>query len=265
MATTIEPTSTVMVSSRSPWTAIVGLVVAEAAGLVHDLGVREDGDGRMSAHGFLEPGDQVGAVAAVRVHVAEAGDPAAELRLLLDEKDGEPDLRQAKGRAQAGDAGADDEALRRRLDDDRLERLGEARAVDAGPHQAHRLLGRAFVVVGVRPGALLADVHLGVLEGVHAGALGDVAEGERVKFGRARSDDQRVQPFLVGVLDDLLLGRIRAGEHRGPGDHHVGIVLHGLDDLLDIDVVADVAAALADIHADLAAAHADTFTFARSR
>ncbi len=155
--------------------------------------------------------------------------------------------------------------LRRRLDDDRLERLGEARAVDAGAHQAHRLLGRAFVVVGVRPGALLADVHLGVLEGVHAGALGDVAEGDRVQLGRARGHDQRVQALLVGVLHDLLLGRVRAGEHRGPRDHHVRVVLDGRDDLVDVDVVADVAAALADVHADLAAAHAGTFTFARSR
>ena len=60
------------------------------------------------------------------------------------------------------------------------------------------------------------------------------------------------------------------------------VVLHGGHDLVDIDVVPDIAAALADVHADLAAAercafgapldrlpavaaHAGTFTFAFSR
>ena len=220
-----SPTSTL---DRLELLAVDGdghLVVAEAAALGHQLGAREHGDGRVGAHLLLERGDQVGAVAAVRVHVAEAGHPAAELGLLLDEEDGEPDLRQPEGRAQAGDAAADDEALGRRLDDDRLERLGETRAVDAGAHQAHRLLGRAVVVVGVRPRALLADVHLRVLEGVHAGALGDVAERERVELGRARGHDQRVEALLVGILHDLLLGRVGAGEHRRAGDHHVGVVL----------------------------------------
>ena len=115
-------------------------------------------------------------------------------------------------------------ALGRRLDDDRLERLREARAVDAGAHEAHRLLGRALVVVGVRPGALLADVDLGVLEGVQAGALGDVAEGDGVELGRARGDDQPVEALLVDVLHDLLLGRVRAGEHRRAGDDDVVVV-----------------------------------------
>ena len=261
----MEPTSTL--DGLEPL-AVDGdrhLVVAEAAALGDQLGVREHGDRRVRAHLLLELGDQLGAVAAVRVHLAEAGDPAAELGLLLHEEDGEPDLGQAEGRAQAGDAAADDEALRRRLDDDRLERLGEARAVDAGAHQAHRLLGRALVVVGVRPRALLADVHLRVLEGVHARALGDVAEGERVQLGRARGDDEPVEALLLRVLDDLLLGRVGAGEHRRLGDHDAGLLRYGGDDFVDVDVVADVAAALADVDADLAAAHADTFTFDFSR
>ena len=120
------------------------------------------------------------------------------------------------------------------------------------------------LVVGVRPGALLADVHLGVLERVHAGALRHVAEGERVQLGRARGDDERVEALLLGVLHDLLLGRVGAGEHRRPGDHDVVVALDLGDDLVHVDVVADVAAALADVHADLAAAHDVTFAFATS-
>ena len=208
-------------------------------------------------------GHQLGAIAAVRVHLAEAGDPAAEPWLLLYEKDGEPDLGQPEGRPQTGDAAAHDEAPGSRLYDDRFEGLGQTRAVDAGAHQAHRLLGRTFLVVGVRPRALLAHVHLRVLEGVHAGALGHVTEGDRVQLGRARGHDERVEALLVGVLHDLLLGRVGAGEHCRAGDHDVGVVLDRGDHLLDVDVVADVAAALADVHADLAAAHACTFTFAR--
>ena len=241
------------------------LVVAEAAALGHHLSVGEHGDGRMGPHFLLEPGDQLSAVTAMRVHLTEPGDPAAELRLLLHEEDSEPDLGQPESRAQTGDAAADDEALGRRLDDDRLERLGQTCAIDAGPHQAYCLLSRAFVIVGVRPRALLADVHLGVLEGIHAGALGDVTKGDRVELGRARGHNERVEALLVGILDDLLLGRIGAGEHCRPGDHDVGVVFDRGDNLVDVDVVADVAAALADVHADLAAAHACTFTFARSR
>jgi hypothetical protein len=240
------------------------LVVAEAAALGHQLGVREHRDRRVGAHLRFEGRDQLGAVAPVGVHLGEAGDAATELCLLLDEDHLEADLGEAEGGAQAGDAAAHDEAPRRGLDDDRLESLGEARPVDAGAHQAHRLLGRALVVVGVRPRALLADVHLGVLEGVHAGALGDVAEGHRVELRRARGDDERVEALLLGVLHDLLLGRVGAGEHRRAGDDDVVVALDVLDDLVHVDVVTDVAAALADVDADLAAAHGCTFAFAAS-
>ena len=87
------------------------LVVAEAAALGDQFGVGEHGDRRVRAHLLFQSGDQLGAIAAVRVHLAEARDPAAELGLFLHEEDGEPDLGEAEGRAQAGDAAADDEAL----------------------------------------------------------------------------------------------------------------------------------------------------------
>ncbi len=209
-------------------------------------------------------GDQLGAVATVGVHLPEAGDPAAELGFFLDEEDRQPDLGQTEGRPQAGDAAADDEALRRRLDDDRLERLGQARAIDAGAHQADRLLGRSDVVVGVRPGALLADVDLGVLEGVHAGALGDVTEGIGVQLRRTGRHHETVEALFLGVGHDLALGGVGAGEHRRLGDRHALLLLDGGHDLVDVDVVADVAAALAHVHADLLGTHAVTVAFAAS-
>jgi hypothetical protein len=55
---------------------------------------------------------------------------------------------------------------------------------------------------------------------------------------------------LGDVLGDLLLGGVRAGEHGVARHHHVGVGLDGSDDLPDVDVVGDVAAAVADVDAD---------------
>ena len=195
------------------------------------------------------------------IHLGEAGDPAAQLRLPFDEEDREAHLGQSESGPEAGDAASHDQALRRRLDDDRLERVGEPSAVDTGAHQAQGLLSRSHVVVGVRPGALLAHVHLGVLEGVHARAPGNVPEGVGVELGRTGRDHQPVETLLLGILDDLLLGRVGAREHGGLRDHDVGLLGDRGDDLVNIDVVADVAPALADVHPDLVGAHAMTFSF----
>ncbi len=199
----------------------------------------------------------------VGVHLAEAADPAAELRLLLDEEHRQADLRQAERRAQPGDAAADHERARGRLHDDRVERRREPRAGDAGTHEPHGLARRAGLVVGVRPRALLPDVHLRVLVRVQARPLGDAAEGERVQLRRAGGDDEAVELLFLDVAHDLLLRRVRAGEHRAPGDDDTGLVLDGGDDAVDVDVVGDVSAAAADVDAEPPIAHAGTFVRSR--
>ncbi len=190
-----------------------GVVVAEAAGLGDDLRVREHGDVGSRAYLLDEVVDELAAVLRVRIHLAEAADPAAELGFLLDEEHREADLGEAEGGAQAGDAAADHERARGRLHDDRLERRGQPRPGDAGADEPDRLARGARLVVRVRPGALLADVHLRVLVRVQAGALGHAAEGEGVQLRRAGGDDEAVELLLLDVPHDLLLRRVRAGEH----------------------------------------------------
>src|SRR5664280_1286924 len=89
---------------------------------------------------------------------------------------------------------------------------------------------------------------------ISASPLRHLAEGRRVQSGRARGDDHAVERVLADVVDDLLLGRIRAGEHRSPGHADSGLALDGVDHLRDVDVVGDVPAAVADVDADLALA-----------
>jgi len=128
----------------------------------------------------------------MRKHGAEVLDPAAHLGFALDHHDREPDVGEADRGAKSCDAGADNERLWHRFDDGRLERLQKTRAGDAGAYESDRLVGRALMVVGVSPGALLAQVDLGVAVGVDPGALRDAAEGDGVKLGRARGDHQPV-------------------------------------------------------------------------
>ncbi len=75
-----------------------------------------------------------------------------------------------------------------------------------------------------------------------------------MQLGRARGDDETVEALGPDVGLDLLLGGIGAGEHRGLRHDDVARVPDVLDDLLDIDVVGDVAAAVADIHTDASSA-----------
>ena len=97
-------------------------VVPEAAGLAHHLGAGEDRDRGALAHLGDEVLDELRALAIVRVHRAEPADPAAQLQLALHERHAQADVGQADGRPQARDAAADDEGVRDRLDDHRLER-----------------------------------------------------------------------------------------------------------------------------------------------
>ena len=181
----------------------------------------------------------------------------------LHQVDRQADIGQSQGGPQAGDAPAYDHRRRDGVHHYGVEGFGEARAGDTGAHQSRRLLGGSRVIVGVRPRALLADVHLRVLIGIEAGALGDLAEGEGMQLGRARSHDDAVELLLLDVVHDLLLGGVGAGEHGRAGHDHARFVRHGGDDVVHLDMVGDVASALADIDPDPALAHADTLTFSR--
>ena len=104
----------------------------------------------------------------------------------------------------------------------------------------------------VDPRALLADVDLGVLVGVHAGPGCHAPERVGVELRRAGGHDEAVEAELLDVLGDLLLAGLGAGEHGRAGDDD-GLLAERLrGDPLDVDVVGDVAAAVADVDADLA-------------
>ena len=135
------------------------LVVAEAAGLAHDLGARQDGDGRSCLDGLHEACDELAAVAIVRVDGTEPAHPAAQRDLALHDHDAEADVREPDRRAQPGDAAADDQRAGHGLHHERLVGGREPGARDARPDQAGRLPGRGILIVGMDPGALLPDVR----------------------------------------------------------------------------------------------------------
>ena len=80
--------------------------------------------------------------------------------------------------------------------------------------------------------------------------LGDAAEGDLVQLRRAGRDDETVEPLLLDVVDHVVLRAVGAGEHRGLGDHDARLVLQRVAHRGDVDVVGDVAAAVADVDAD---------------
>ena len=69
--------------------------------------------------------------------------------------------------------------------------------------------------------------------------------------------------LLLDVALHVPLARVGAGEHHLAGHHDAGLGLGRRDDLVDVDVVGDVAAAVADIDPDpaLGLGHAGTFAF----
>ena len=71
--------------------------------------------------------------------------------------------------------------------------------------------------------------------------------------------------LLLDVALHVSLPGIGAGEHHLASDHDPRLALGGRDDLVDVDVVGDVAAAVADVDADpsLLLGHAGTFAFSR--
>ncbi len=200
VATMIDPTRTGMEAAPGSADPDVHDVVAEATGPGNDLRSREDRDGRPSLHLGHQACDQLPPVLAVRVHLAESPDPAAQCRLTLDEGDREADVGQADGGPQARDPAADDQRSGRRLDHDRLERRGQPCVGDPGADQAQGLVGRRRFVVRVHPRALFADVDLGVLVGIHARTGCHAPERVGVELRRAGGHDEAVEAEPLDVL-----------------------------------------------------------------
>ena len=238
-------------SSRRLDVARSSLVVAEAAGLADHLGVREDGDVGPLPDLSAQALDQLAAVLAVRVHLAEAADPAAELRLPLDEERREADVGEADGRAQAGDAAADHE--RAGVVSTTIGSSGSVSRVprDAGADEPDRLARRALVVVGVRPRALLADVHLRVLVRVQARRAWRRSRNVNVcSFGE---QEATTRPSSCCSSMSSTISCWVASEQVNIARRattHAGLVLDRVDHRVDVDVVGDVAAAVADVDAD---------------
>src|SRR5512147_545764 len=71
-----------------------------------------------------------------------------------------------------------------------------------------------------------------------------------MELRRAGGHDQAVETLRLDVADHVLLGGVRAGEHGGLRDDDVAGVADVRDHAHDVDIVGDVAAAVADIDAD---------------
>src|SRR5579875_1787776 len=84
-----------------------------------------------------------------------------------------------------------------------------------------------------------------------------------MQLRRAGGHDETIQMLLLDILDHLLLGGIRAGEHRGLGHDHARLGLHMGDDLVHVHVVGDVPATVTDIDANSSFAHAGVLTLSR--
>ena len=225
-------------------------VVAEGAGLPGQFGAGIDGDVAPGPDLFDQARHLVGAGGVVGEGRTEPSDPAAQPRRPLDDDGLDAEVGQADRCTQSRDAAADNQRLGHRLDPQGFQRIRESGLRDAGPNQPDRLLGGTGTVVRVGPRVLLADVHLGVGVLVEVGTFGDVAKGDLVQFRRARRDHQPVEVLAADVVDHVVLGAVRAGEHRRLRDDDTGLVLERLADGLHVHVVGDVSSAVADVHAD---------------
>jgi len=157
---------------------------------------------------------------------------------------------QGQGRSHAGDAAADDQ--RPGSDRHGLLRQGlHAAGLGHGhPHQVPGFVGGRFGLIGMDPGALVADVDHLDQAAVEPGVLEGLLKERFVGPGGAGGDDHPVQPVFPDLFLEHLLGVLRAGiEAVGMIDHPLH-AFGGLLDLGHIDHRADIDAAMADKDAD---------------
>ncbi len=121
---------------------------------------------------------------------------------------------------------------------------------DAAQQEMNGFFGRALLIVSMRPGALLAQIHLHILIRIQPGPLGHSPKGMHVEGGCAGRDHEPIQLGAPDVLDHLLLRSIGAGEHVGPGNSNPGLPGNFLPDLFHVYIVRNIASAIADKNAD---------------
>jgi hypothetical protein len=94
-----------------------------------------------------------------------------------------------------------------------------------------------FLIVGMRPGTLLTQVHLRILVAIQAGPFSHTTESMHVEGGCAGRYDEAIQPGGSNVVNHLLLCRIRTGEHVSPGNDNAGFRGDLFPDLFHIYIV----------------------------
>jgi hypothetical protein len=239
--------------------------IADAAALLDELGVEQQGDVLARRDGVAQRRDQGRALAVAGEELPPRAHASADLARALHEVDGDPHVGEGQRRPHPGDARPDDHRRPGRLDPQVGQGCAEARAGDPGAHEVRRLRRRRSGRVAVRPRALLPDVALRVHVRVEPGALRHRAEGRQVQLGGAGGDDDPVEALGLDGLLHLLLRRVGAGEQEGLGHRHPGLARRRGADLLHLHEVGDVAAAVADEGADLRRAHRAPPAAARRR
>ncbi len=125
--------------------------LADAALLLDELGRKIEDDVFPSADLLEKPVDQRPPVLVVGEERTPTDDLATGLLGLLDQVDGDAEVRKREGGPEAGDPGPDDQDLGDRLDPHALEGGRERGLRDPGPDELQGLLGRGGSVVGMGP------------------------------------------------------------------------------------------------------------------
>ena len=95
----------------------------------------------------------------------------------------------------------------------------------------------ALLIVGMRPGTLLAQIHLHVLVRIQSGPFSHAAKSMQVEGGAQEATTRPSSLGVFNVVDHLLLRRIRAGKHVRPGNDNPGFRGDFLPDFFHIHIV----------------------------
>ena len=109
----------------------------------------------------------------------------------------------------------------------------------------------APVVIGVmHPAHLLAHTHVLIEIRIQSSARDGAAESLLVQGGRAGPDHNPIDAVFANVFFNHGLPGIGAQRHVGARDDDVGQFLQRCGHLIDVDHIADVAAAATGVHPD---------------
>ena len=120
---------------------------------------------------------------------------------------------------------------------------------DGGRYKAGGLVGGGFPVM--HPADLLANVGVFVEIRVHPGPFDGPAKGQFVQAGSTGGHHHPVDLAVFDVFLDKLLAGIGAHEHVGVGDGYPIDGFNVLGELGYIDMVGNIAPAVADVDTDI--------------